>query len=67
MAFVYDEKQLTKAVRESTTLREVAVRLGAQPASGTMSHLRRRIAEAGIDVGRLPGGLEPETRDSSTP
>ncbi|MFI0907514.1 HNH endonuclease [Streptomyces sioyaensis] len=39
----------------STTLREVARKLGAAPATGTLSHLRRRIAAAGIDTGHFPG------------
>lgn len=55
MAFLYSRERLTEAVAESTTLREVAVKLGARPAGGTLSHLRRRIAEAGIDVSHFPG------------
>ncbi|MEV7466504.1 hypothetical protein AB0O20_08315 [Streptomyces kronopolitis] len=39
----------------SSTLREVAANLGATPAPGTLSHLRRRIAAAGIDTRHFPG------------
>ncbi|MGP4114345.1 HNH endonuclease signature motif containing protein [Streptomyces sp. 4N509B] len=51
----YSEAAIAEAVASSTTLREVAVRLGARPATGTLSHLRRRVAAAGIDVSHLPG------------
>lgn len=51
----YTDEALADAVASSTTLREVAIRLGAAPATGTLSHLGRRIAAAGIDVGHLAG------------
>ncbi|THA26218.1 hypothetical protein E4198_17325 [Streptomyces sp. RKND-216] len=52
MAVVYTEERLADAVAESTTLREVAVRLGARPAPGThqlgldTGHFTRRPAKA---------------------
>ncbi|MFR9755592.1 HNH endonuclease [Streptomyces sp. TR06-5] len=55
MAVVYTDERLAEVVAESTTLREVAVKLGARPAPGTLSHLRRRIFRAGIDVRHFPG------------
>ncbi|MFF7228694.1 HNH endonuclease [Streptomyces sp. 2333.5] len=51
----YSDEALAAAVATSTTLREVARKLGAAPATGTLSHLRRRIAAAGIDTGHFPG------------
>ncbi|WP_055590808.1 HNH endonuclease signature motif containing protein [Peterkaempfera griseoplana] len=50
----YPDEDIAAAVAASTTLREVALRLGATPAGGTMSHIRRRIAAAGIDIGHFP-------------
>lgn len=51
----YSDDQIAQAVATSTTLREVAEKLGAKPSTGTLSHIRRRIAAAGLDVGRFPG------------
>ncbi|MER7794245.1 HNH endonuclease [Streptomyces sp. NPDC097640] len=51
----FSDEAIAQAVASSTTLREVAVKLGATPATGTLSHLRRRIAAAGIDVAHFPG------------
>ncbi|MGE7435850.1 HNH endonuclease [Kitasatospora sp. NPDC001175] len=50
----YSDSAIATAVAESTNLRETAQKLGAIPASGTLSHLRRRIARAGIDVSHFP-------------
>ena len=50
----YSDAAISDAVASSTTLREVAAKLGARPATGTLSHLRRRVAAAGIDTGHLP-------------
>jgi hypothetical protein len=50
----YSDEDVAEAVAASRTLREVADRLGAVPATGTLSHLRRRIARAGIDVRHFP-------------
>ncbi|TGB08283.1 HNH endonuclease [Streptomyces palmae] len=51
----YPDEAIAAAVASSTTLREVVDRLGARPATGTMSHIRRRIAAANIDAGHFPG------------
>ncbi|MFG3345600.1 HNH endonuclease signature motif containing protein [Streptomyces sp. NPDC048018] len=51
----YTDSAIAEAVASSTTLREVVQKLGAPPATGTLSHIRRRIAAAGIDVGHFPG------------
>ncbi|MFF8411940.1 HNH endonuclease signature motif containing protein [Streptomyces omiyaensis] len=58
----YTDSAIADAVASSTTLREVARKLGAPPATGTLSHIRRRIAAAGIDVSHLPG-LNRSTTD----
>ncbi|MFI1305453.1 HNH endonuclease [Streptomyces sioyaensis] len=50
----YPDEAIARAVASSTTLQEVARQLGATPATGTLSHLRRRIAAAGIDTGHFP-------------
>ncbi|MFE0727760.1 HNH endonuclease signature motif containing protein [Streptomyces antibioticus] len=52
---VYTDAALAQAAAASSSLREVALRLGAVPATGTLSHLRRRLAAAGIDIGHFPG------------
>ncbi|MFB7517939.1 HNH endonuclease signature motif containing protein [Streptomyces sp. NPDC056144] len=51
----YTDSAIAEAVAASTSLREVAQRLGVPPATGTLSHISRRIAAAGIDVSRFPG------------
>ncbi|MDN3057338.1 HNH endonuclease [Streptomyces sp. SRF1] len=51
----YSDDAIAEAVATSNTLREVVTALGARPATGTLSHIRRRIAAAGIDVGHIPG------------
>lgn len=51
----YSDEAIAEAVVGASTLREVVLRLGGKPASGTLSHIRRRIAAAGIDVHHLPG------------
>ncbi|MFD8864753.1 HNH endonuclease signature motif containing protein [Streptomyces sp. NPDC059590] len=51
----FPDEVIADAVASSTTLREVAVKLGAPPATGTLSHIRRRIAAAGIDIAHFPG------------
>ncbi|MGW5776100.1 HNH endonuclease signature motif containing protein [Streptomyces sp. NPDC003863] len=58
----YTDDAIAKAVASSTTLREVVLKLGVPPATGTLSHIRRRIAAAGIDVGHFPG-LNRSTTD----
>ncbi|MGV9271817.1 HNH endonuclease signature motif containing protein [Streptomyces griseosporeus] len=51
----YSDTTITEAVAGSASLREVALHLGATPARGTLSHLRRRIAAAGIDISHFAG------------
>ncbi|MEV5730494.1 HNH endonuclease signature motif containing protein [Streptomyces pharetrae] len=51
----YSDEAIAVAAASSTTLREVALKLGAAPATGTLSHIRRRIEAAGIDVSHFPG------------
>lgn len=51
----YTDRAIAEAVASSTTLREVVLKLGVPPAAGTLSHIRRRIAAAGIDVSHFPG------------
>ncbi|MFF9867839.1 HNH endonuclease signature motif containing protein [Streptomyces sp. NPDC013953] len=51
----YSDQAIAEAVAASTTLRQVALRLGAAPATGTLSHLRRRIRAAGLDVSHMDG------------
>ncbi|WP_328377183.1 HNH endonuclease [Streptomyces sp. NBC_00440] len=55
----YTDEAIAAAVSTSSTLREVVTKLGAPPATGTLSHIRRRIAAAGIDVSHLPGLNRP--------
>ncbi|MDH6577115.1 HNH endonuclease signature motif containing protein [Kitasatospora sp. MAP5-34] len=50
----YSDAAIAAAVASSSNLRETAQKLGAVPASGTLSHLRRRIARAEIDVSHFP-------------
>ncbi|MFD4376334.1 HNH endonuclease signature motif containing protein [Streptomyces sp. NPDC058486] len=58
----YTDGAIAEAVASSTTLREVVLKLGAPPATGTLSHIRRRIMAAGIDVSHIPG-LNRSTTD----
>ncbi|MFD8422317.1 HNH endonuclease [Streptomyces sp. NPDC059466] len=51
----YPDTAIAEAAASSSSLREVALKLGATPATGTLSHLRRRIAAAGIDVDHFLG------------
>ncbi|WP_203351643.1 HNH endonuclease signature motif containing protein [Streptomyces sp. Sge12] len=64
----YPDEVIAAAAATSTTLREVAVKLGAPPATGTLSHIVRRIAAAGVDISHFCGmqrsGVElPFTRE----
>jgi predicted RNA-binding Zn-ribbon protein involved in translation (DUF1610 family) len=56
----YPDTAIAAAVASSSSLREVVVKLGAPPASGTLSHISRRIAAAGIDVSHFPGMNRPQ-------
>ncbi|WP_406360695.1 HNH endonuclease [Streptomyces sp. NBC_00715] len=51
----YPDAAIAEAVASSTTLRDVVLKLGATPATGTLAHIRRRIEAAGIDVRHFPG------------
>jgi predicted RNA-binding Zn-ribbon protein involved in translation (DUF1610 family) len=51
----YSDTAIAEAATSSSSLREVALRLGARPATGTLAHIRRRIEAAGIDIGHFPG------------
>ncbi|MFE4538032.1 HNH endonuclease [Streptomyces scopuliridis] len=51
----YSDEAIAAAVATSTTLREVVAKLGAPPATGTLSHIARRITAAGIDISHFPG------------
>ncbi|MFJ1671250.1 HNH endonuclease [Streptomyces bottropensis] len=56
----YPDAVIAEAAASSSSLREVALKLGATPATGTLSHIRRRIHAAGIDIGHFPGIGRPE-------
>ncbi|MFE1785081.1 HNH endonuclease [Streptomyces sp. NPDC059506] len=49
----YTRELLTEAAARSTTLRQAAEHLGVRPSSGALSHLRRRMADAGVDTGHF--------------
>ncbi|MEU1492589.1 HNH endonuclease signature motif containing protein [Streptomyces sp. NPDC005776] len=55
----YPDAAIAAAVASSSSLREVVTKLGAPPASGTLSHISRRIAAAGFDVSHFPGMNRP--------
>lgn len=56
----YTDEAIAAAAATSSSLREVVNKLGATPASGTLSHISRRIAAAGIDVSHFPGMGRPQ-------
>ncbi|MEV6751852.1 HNH endonuclease [Streptomyces sp. NPDC051214] len=56
----YPDAAIAEAAVSSSSLREVALKLGAAPATGTLSHIRRRISAAGIDISHFPGMDRPE-------
>ncbi|MGW7280122.1 HNH endonuclease [Streptomyces sp. NPDC054844] len=56
----YPDAAIAEAAASASSLREVALKLGATPATGTLSHIRRRISAAGIDVSHFPGLNQPE-------
>ncbi|GGV55913.1 hypothetical protein GCM10010294_01000 [Streptomyces griseoloalbus] len=51
----YPDAAIAAAAASSSSLREVALQLGATPATGALSHIRRRILAAGIDISHFPG------------
>jgi hypothetical protein len=50
---LYSDEQLAVAVAESSTMAEVAVKIGAIPVGGTIHHLKRRITAMGLDTSRF--------------
>ncbi|MFD9499023.1 HNH endonuclease signature motif containing protein [Streptomyces sp. NPDC060035] len=56
----YPDAAIAAAATSSSSLREVVLKLGATPATGTLSHIARRIAAAGIDVSHFPGMNQPQ-------
>ena len=62
----YSDEAIAEAVAASSTLREVVLRLGGRPASGTLSHIRRRIRAAGISTDHLPALNRERTALSAT-
>jgi hypothetical protein len=50
----YPDAAIADAAASSSSLREVALKLDATPATGTLSHIRRRIDAAGIDISHFP-------------
>ncbi|MWA11371.1 HNH endonuclease signature motif containing protein [Streptomyces sp. BA2] len=63
----YPDAAIAEAAASSSSLREVALKLGATPATGTLSHIRRRISAAGIDISHFPGIDRPELDLPFTP
>jgi hypothetical protein len=63
----YPDAAIAEAATSSSSLREVALKLGATPATGTLSHIRRRIAAAGIDISHFPGANRAELDLPFTP
>ncbi|MFF5012478.1 HNH endonuclease [Streptomyces sp. NPDC001165] len=63
----YPDDAIAEAAASSSSLREVALKLGATPATGTLSHIRRRIDAAGIDISHFPGIDRPELDLPFTP
>ncbi|MFD3545919.1 HNH endonuclease [Streptomyces sp. NPDC058655] len=51
----YSDEAIATAAAASTSLRELAEKLGAPPATGTLSHLARRLVALGLDVRHFPG------------
>ncbi|MFD9539058.1 HNH endonuclease signature motif containing protein [Streptomyces sp. NPDC060022] len=56
----YPDAAIAAAATSSSSLREVVLKLGATPATGTLSHIARRIAAAGIDISHFPGMNRPQ-------
>ncbi|MFJ9196858.1 HNH endonuclease [Streptomyces flaveolus] len=56
----YPDAAIAEAVVSASSLREVALKLGATPATGTLTHIRHRINAAGIDISHFPGIDRPE-------
>ncbi|MFJ8086327.1 HNH endonuclease [Streptomyces sp. NPDC096205] len=61
----YSDPAIAAAAACSSTLREVALKLAATPATGTLAHIRRRIEAAGLDTShfkRRSWGAAPRPR-----
>lgn len=63
-SLLYTDAQLAEAVMSSTTMVEVATKLGAKPVGGTLHHLRRRITAMDLDTSHfrrsnVPQGTKP--------
>ncbi|MFF2845521.1 HNH endonuclease signature motif containing protein [Streptomyces sp. NPDC058001] len=56
----YPDAAIAEAAASSASMREVALKLGATLATGTLSHIRRRISAAGIDISHFPGMDRPK-------
>ncbi|MFI6700912.1 HNH endonuclease signature motif containing protein [Streptomyces sp. NPDC050509] len=64
----YPDEAIAAAAATSMTLREVVAKLGVPPATGTLSHIARRIEAAGIDISHFPGmNLTPTELPFTTP
>lgn len=63
----YPDTAIAEAATSSSSLREVALKLGATPATGTLSHIRRRIDAAGIDISHFPGANRADVDLPFTP
>ncbi|MCF4138531.1 HNH endonuclease [Streptomyces sp. Tue 6430] len=63
----YPDAAIEEAAASSSSLREVALKLGATPATGTLSHIRRRLDAAGIDIRHFPGVDRPQVDLPFTP
>lgn len=61
-SILYTDAQVAEAVKSSTTLIAVAVKLGATPVGGTIAHLKRRIINLALDTSHFdnqqPRGLK---------
>ncbi len=51
----YPDEAIAAAAASSTTVREVAVKLGIPPATGALSHIARRMTAAGMDTSHFRG------------
>ncbi|MCX5406980.1 HNH endonuclease [Streptomyces sp. NBC_00335] len=51
----YPDEAIAAAAASSSTLREVALKLGIRPATGALSHIVRRMTAAGIDTSHFVG------------
>ena len=52
-AMRYTDDQLRDAVRTSTTIREILIKLGLAPYGGNYETVRRRIGELGLEAGHI--------------